>query len=185
MKYVEPWSTQLAHFNVADLVDLGALRDEIFNLHCLTEGDDPGQKWITSEFVPEIIRMRDELITPRVIQYAKELWDYDIPKIEVETSGKWIPEGEGLFPHVHGGSCISTIFYPSPTNFGLSFFDPRSNAGRGYPKEIRDRFFKAFPIVPAAGDIWIFPSYLQHSVSHVQENVRLSMLCEYYLRENV
>jgi hypothetical protein len=103
----------------------------------------------------------------------------------METNAKWIKQGEGLYPHYHPGSCISAIFYPTDSKSGLNMFDPRVNACRGYPKEIRNNFMTTYQLSPEAGDLVIFPSYVQHSVSHVEEEVRLSLLTEYYLRKNL
>lgn len=186
MRYYHPWEIKIAHFNVKDLIDLDAVRDEIVYLHCLTEGDDRGQSYVTPDFIPHILKMRDELITPRVQQYVKETWDYDMAlPINVETSGKWIKEGEGLFPHYHPGSCVSALFYPDDSKSGLAMFDPRGNACRGYPRPIRDKFFRAHGISPVAGEVFIFPSYIQHSVTHVKEDMRLSLLSEYYMAEDL
>lgn len=182
MEQITPWPITITRVNLSDKCDLETIKTELFNLHCLTDGDDRGQSYVLKEFIPEIIQLRDEVITPLVMEYSKNIFGYDIPEIVVETSGKWLKENEGLFPHYHPGSCISAIFYPEPTKQGLNFFDPRTNACRGYPRSIREKHFKAHGISPAAGDLYIFPSYLQHSVSHVMEDLRLSLLNEYYLK---
>lgn len=185
MEHFDPWRTIVSKVNVADQFDMAMFYEEVFLLQAMAGQEDPTQSKLDPELVPTLLQMRDELITPLVREYALTHWGYEIPKIEVETNAKWIPEGEGLFPHYHAGSCISVICYPQDSESGINFFDPRGHACRGYPKEIRDKFFSAWKVSPKAGDIYIFPSYLQHSVSYVKEDVRLSLLHEYYLRDNV
>lgn len=183
--YINPWNIVVGRINVADQFDMKEFYDEVFLLQAMAGQEDPSQERLDPELLPILMNMRDNVITPAVVQYAQDVWEYTIPKIEVETNAKWIPEGEGLFPHYHAGSCLSAICYPQDSESGINFFDPRGHACRGYPKEIRDRFFAAWRVSPRAGDIYIFPSYIQHSVSYVKEDVRLSLLHEYYLRENV
>lgn len=185
MNYVVPWKDTLAVNNLKDIVDLEALRDELFNLSLMTDNEDETQEFVNADLFPEIIRTRDNIITPMVTQYALDIFEYAIPEIIVETNAKWIKEGEGLFPHFHPGSCLSAIFYPGDSDSGLNIFDPRGNACRGYPKPIRNRFMSAYRLSPKAGDLVILPSYLQHSVSYVKEEVRLSLLHEYYLRSDL
>jgi len=188
MNIIHPWKIQLGHFNLAtDFgIDVNELNNEVFMLNNMATDEDIDQKFLDPELIPILMHTRDQIITPKVCEYSNEVFEYDITgRYEVETNAKWIPEGEGLFPHYHPGSCISAIVYPSDSVSGLNMFDPRVNACRGYPKEIRDKFFSTVKITPRAGDVYIFPSYIQHSVSYVKEDVRLSLLHEYYLRKNV
>lgn len=183
---IEPWRSVIGHFNMGGLINMADFYQEAFTLNAMVGGEDVTQGALEREMFPLLLGSRDEIITPAVRQYAKGLWEYDIDgRFEVETNAKWIPEGEGLFPHYHAGSCISVIVYPQDSVSGLNVFDPRGHACRGYPKEIRDKFFAVHRISPKAGDVFIFPSYMQHSVSYVQEDVRMSVLHEYYLRQNV
>lgn len=186
LNIIEPWRSVIAHVNIADMFDMEALYNEAFALNAMATGEDVTQSCVDKEMFPLLVGIRDAVVTPAVAAYARSLWQYEIAgRCEVETNAKWIPEGEGLFPHYHPGSCISAIVYPQDSKSGLNMFDPRGHACRGYPKEIRDKFFAVHRISPKAGDIFIFPSYMQHSVSYVQEDVRMSILHEYYLRENV
>lgn len=185
MNYLEPWKTEIGHFNVADQFDMTAFGEEIFTLFAMTNGEDESQRKIDPSTFPVLLKMRDETITPAVIEYTKRCFNYDMDKFHVESNGKWIAEGEGLYPHWHPGSVISVICYPVDSANGLNMFDPKGNAIRGYPKEMRWGHFANLNISPKAGDIFIFPSYLQHSVSHVTEEVRLSLLHEYYVTHNL
>lgn len=186
MQTIEPWRSVIGHFNLGPMFDVNGLQEEAFTLNQMATDEDEKQRYLDPDLFKLIMGTRDSVITPAVTAYAKNLWDYDITgRFEVETNAKWIPEGEGLFPHYHPGSCISVIVYPQDSKSGLNIFDPRVHACRGYPKEIRDKHFAAYKISPKAGDVYIFPSYMQHSVSYVQEDVRMSILHEYYLRKNV
>lgn len=180
---LQPWKIEVVQFNVADCINLNDLRDEIGALAIMTNQEDGGQRFISNEMCPTVIHLRDQFINAAVLQYAKDCWDYNIMDYWSETNAKWIPEGEGLYPHYHPGSQISVIFYPDDVETGLNLFDPRGNACRGYPKPIRNRHLGPVQISPKAGDVFIFPSYIQHSVSHVQSDNRLSMLIEYYFSD--
>lgn len=180
MDYLVPWPTVIGRTNIADQIDLESLANETLHLNLLTNGEDDSQRYITAMNHPLIIDVRDRIITPLIKEYCLEQWEFDLQEFRAETNGKWIPEGEGLYPHLHPGSCLSAIVYPSDAVSGINLFDPRGNASRGYPKAIRRNNMKAVSISPKAGDVLLVPSYVQHSVSHVQDDVRLSLLFEYY-----
>lgn len=185
MEYIRPWEIVIAKFNVKDCIDIKQLQDEVLNLSVMTDNEDENQSFVNADFVPGIIRLRDEVIVPRVQQYMREVFDYALEKFDVDTNAKWIKEGEGLFPHYHPGSVMSAIVYPTDSKSGLNFHDPRGNACRGYPRSMRSKAFGVRSIDPQEGDVYIFPSYLQHSVSYVKEEVRLSMLHEFYIRHDL
>lgn len=180
METLSLWATPLAKINVADQFDMAAWADEVFAMYTMTNGEDDSQQFITPELFPVMLEMRDQVITPAVQAFCKEHFNQEMDHYYVETNGKWIVEGEGLYPHLHPGSTLSAICYPGDSTNGLNMFDPRFNARRGYPKAMRNHHFANFQISPKKGDIWIFPSYVQHSVSHVTEEIRLSLLHEYY-----
>lgn len=182
MELLEKWVTPIARFNLADQFDMEAWALEVFTLNAMTNGEDASQEKVLLETFPIMLEMRDRIITPAVNEFSKAHFDYDMgDEFYVETNAKWIPPGEGLYPHLHPGSVISAICYPGDSENAINFFDPRCNAARGYPKPMRQHHFKAFRVSPRKGDIYIFPSYLNHSVSHVTEEIRLSLLHEYYV----
>ncbi|MNO14058.1 hypothetical protein D3C76_36980 [compost metagenome] len=180
MDYIQPWKTEIAHFNVADRFDMATYAEEVFLLFNMTSGEDASQVKVSPEILPIILEMRDSIITPAVNEFAQRCFGTALSEFYVETNGKWIEGGEGLYPHYHPGSVISAICYPSDSANGLNMFDPRGNACRGYPKPMRQAHFGNYRISPKAGDVFIFPSYIQHSVTHVTEEMRLSLLHEYY-----
>lgn len=183
-KFIQPWKIEMCHLNVAHCIDLEALRDEVAALSIMSDQEDEEQEFVNNDLCPNIIHLRDDLITPAVRNYSKTCWGYELKDFRCEVNAKWIKDGEGLYPHVHAGSQMSAIFYPDDAPTGLNVFDPRTNVSRAYPKVIRNNNMSVFQISPKAGDIWIFPSYLQHSVSHVKEDTRLSLLSEYYFNDN-
>lgn len=183
MNIIQPWKIEIGHMNINGTPwDMEEFATEVFNLNLMTGGQDETQGKLDTDLFPIILEMRDKLITPMVKEFAHHKLSYLLSdgEFDVETNAKWIPKGEGLYPHQHSSSILSVIVYPQDSESGLNFFDPRTNAGRGYPGKIRDAHFARYAISPKAGDIFIFPSYLQHSVSYVEEDIRLSLLHEYY-----
>lgn len=190
MKYLEPWKTQIARWSwhetmpASEDLSLEGLTNEIFTLASLTQ-ENSDQSLMTPDFIPQITRFRESVIIPMMKEYCRNAWHYRAEDFDFECNAKWIPEGEGLYPHFHPGSCVSAIFYPKDCKNGITFFDPRTNACRGYPRTIRNPHMAPFHISPKEGELYIFPSYVQHCVSHVQEDTRLSLLHEFYFRKNV
>lgn len=180
MNLIEPWKIQIGQFNLADKFDMEQFATEVYTLYAMTGGEDEAQSKLDPDLFPLILEMRDAVITPAVREFTQSCFDYPLDDFDVETNGKWIPPGEGLYPHYHPSSCFSAIVYPGDSPSALNLFDPRGNACRGYPKAIRDKFMTKMQISPKAGDVYILPSYIQHSVSYVQEDTRLSLLHEYY-----
>lgn len=186
MELIELWKTPIVKLNIADQFDMAGYADEVFSLFAMTGGEDDRQRCIDKEVFPIILTMRDEVITPAMKQFCRDHFEYSVERFYVDTNGKWIEPGQGLFPHLHPGSVVSAICYPTDSTNAMTMFDPKSNACRGYPKPMRNSpVFKNFSISPKQGDIYIFPSYVQHSVSHVTEDMRLSLLHEYYIIEDL
>lgn len=180
MELIQPWKTEIARINLADQFDMAAFAEETFTLYSMTDGEDDSQRAIDPALFPVMLGMR-EVITQHVLEFSRQCFDTDIKDFYVETNGKWIEPGEGLYPHFHPGSVLSAICYPQDSTNGMTMFDPRGNACRGYPKPMRKHHFGNYCISPKAGDVYIFPSYIQHSVAHVTEEMRLSLLHEYYV----
>lgn len=183
MRIIEPWRTPIGHINLGHCLDMEALRNEIGSLAMMAQ-EDGDQRFVNDyNTFPNIVHLCKDIIDHEVRKFVREQWNYGVTDFRRETNAKWFREGEGLFPHYHPGSQMSAIFYPETSPSGLAMFDPRGNACRGYPKPIRNHFMGTHVISPEAGDLWIFPSFIQHSVSHVKEDTRLSMLCKYYFSD--
>jgi hypothetical protein len=186
MNIIQPWQIQIFRANLLEFIptfDLALFAEEVFTLNQLAGGQAKTQDLLDHDLFPHILHTRDHTIRNVLHRWVRDTFDFELKEdmYDVETNAKWIPEGEGLYPHVHASSAFSVIVYPQDSESALVFFDPRVNACRGYPAAIRDKFFAKHAISPKAGDMYIFPSYLQHSVSYVKEDVRLSLLHEYYL----
>lgn len=186
METLELWKTPIVRLNLADQFDMTGYADEVFALYSMTGGEDDRQTCIDKDVFPIILTMRDEVITPAMKQYCRDHFEFEVGNFYVDTNGKWIMDGEGLYPHYHPGSVVSAICYPGDSKNALTMFDPKGNACRGYPKQMRNSpLFKNFKISPKQGDVYLFPSFVQHSVPHVTEDLRLSLLHEYYIIEGL
>ena len=185
MELIQPWKIEIARINVASRYDMAAFAEEVFTLYTMTDGEDDSQQAFDPALFPVTLAMREEVITPAVKAFCEQAFGVPFEPTHVETNGKWIPPGEGLFPHYHPGSVLSAICYPQDSKNAMTMFDPRGNACRGYPKPMRHGHFGNYCISPKAGDVYIFPSYIQHSVAHVSEDMRLSLLHEYHATRNL
>lgn len=177
----QPWKTEigLAYFGTDH--DMTALSNEIIAIHAMSHNDDDKPFEVTKDLCPLVIEFRDRYITPHVKHYIERAFNRKPNDIElkVDTFGKWFQQGQELGAHLHGGTAVTTVFYPADTQAKLMVFDPRFNASRGYPRDIRDNHFGEFIFHPKAGDLIIMPSYLMHSVTTVQEEARLSLVNDY------
>jgi len=182
MKVLEPWRTVIGVVNAEGYYDPETIASEIHALHCLQEGgEELSDRPVDYQLLPEIDKFRKGFVTDSLREYLHLYFDHELGPHRIDTNANWVPRGQGLFPHIHRSSHFSCVFYPESTKFGLSFFDPRALACRGYPSEFVKNHFRAQNISPKAGDMVIFPSYLQHSVSYVQEDLRLTLLNEFTL----
>lgn len=183
MELIQPWKTQIGKINVAHLIDVDELAQEILSLHCLTHNDDHNPHQLSAETTPVCVKFRDEVCTPLVKDYIRQAFDFEMEQFRIDTFGKWFKPGQELGAHYHGDSCITTIFYPQDTDDRLMAYDPRGNACRGYPRQIRDNYFGNAHFNPRKGDLWIIPSYVQHSVATVQDELRLSLINDYFISQ--
>lgn len=181
MELIEPWRTRIGIVNLKGKCKLEAVGDEILALHCMSpEGDETPYPATREEF-PDIIETRDNWITPAVVEYFKQEFDYNYQDVKVESFGRWLAVGKSLGAHLHGSSAVTTILYPDDYDSEIVLYDPRGNACRGYPRSVRDGYFGDFKYTPKAGDLVILPSYLQHYVPPVKDEMRLTLVSDYYI----
>jgi len=180
MDFIEPWRIKLACVNFAGQVDIEGLANEIFLLNDATPPESKIPYVVTAEEFPLICAFRDGLITDALHRYIREVFNIEPQDMVLDTFGKWIKRGTELGAHIHGSSGITSIFYPFDYTSGLMVSDPRFTASRGYSRRIRDEHFDNYRVTPKAGDLWIIPSYIQHSVPTVNEDMRLSLVNECY-----
>lgn len=184
MQIIHPWKTEIIVVNAAQWLDLTALKVEIATLNTMVRQEDESYQSVTKELYPNIAILRDGVVCAAVSTYTENCWKYAMNGFRVETTAQWINDEEDQCLHTSPGAQLTAIFYTSDSKSDLNLFDPRSNVARGYPKVIRDNFMGVHKLSPKAGDIVIFPSYLQHSVSRVKGDTQLSLLFDYYFNDN-
>lgn len=121
-------------------------------------------------------------ILPRMLTYAETL--FDLPLEIVDWNG-WVracSDGEGAQLHEHAGAHISAVYYLEGEWGDLAIQDPRGNAGRGYPSEIRRKHFTMFEHTPTRGSLIIFPSYLYHYVQNHPPGLRIAVPIDLHVR---
>lgn len=182
MQLIQPWNTSILKVNLADLVNLEQISQEILNLHCIAPQESKTAYKVTPEEFPALCDFRDRVVTNLVKEYLKKTMDYNLTDFTVDTFGKWFEAGTDLGAHVHGSTGVTSVFYPADYESGMTIYDPRGNASRGYPREIRDSYFSPYYHAPKAGDLLIFPGYLQHYVPTVKDALRLSLINDYMFK---
>ena len=179
MELIQPWNTSFLKANVLHLIDVDKVSTEIMALFSVTPTESSATYPISVEKFPTLVDFRDRVCTNLVKEFVRQTMGYQLVDFTVETFGKWLAEGKELGPHTHGSTGITTIFYPDDYQSGLVLYDPRGNACRGYPREIRDGHFAPYTINPKAGDLYVIPSYIQHYVPTVEDGMRLSLINDY------
>jgi hypothetical protein len=180
VKSIEPWKIQITKVNLADSVDLEGIANEIHALHCASPRDSAAPYAVTPEEFPLICALRDGVITKAVEAYCMESFGIIPEDLTIDTFGKWFEKGKNLGPHLHGNSCVTSVFYPFDYESGMTLHDPRFNACRGYSRRIRDTHFGDVYVNPKAGDLWIMPSYVMHNVPPVTEDLRVSLINDFH-----
>ncbi len=184
MEIIEPWRTRLVRINLKEHIhDFDGLVSEIVAQNDLKRDGETEQEICDAERTPLLHSLRELLITPAVKRYVKEFYDYEIDDDRL-SSTSWVVYGrhnEGVTFHSHAGSQISTVLYLVANPGDLIMVDPRGHACRGYPPEIRENHFNNHRIIPCDGDLWIFPSYVQHYVEPGREDeLRVSLPTDYF-----
>jgi Putative 2OG-Fe(II) oxygenase len=92
----------------------------------------------------------------------------------------------GVVPyHLHNNATLSGVYYPIAESFSggdLVFVDPRTNACRGYPEELKSHFANKHE-KPTTGKYVIFPSYLPHYVEPYNDGKRICLAVDLHLRK--
>lgn len=182
MDIIPLWKVEIAKVNVLDKVDNSKLIEEVHLLHCLCPRDSHKALDLTADQFPALIDFRENVLTPLVEDYIRRVFEVLPSDIVIDTFGKVFDNKEGLGSHLHGNSMLTTVYYPEDSAAGMTLFDPRFNASRGYPRSIRDHHFGDHYITPKAGDVWIMPSYLQHNVEANSQDMRLSLINDFHFK---
>jgi len=127
--------------------------------------------------------LRDNIITPEVVAYIQAEFGVMVhaDDLDVLTQCVIVPPGGDIETHIHAMSSVTVIMYPIESSARLVVLDPRTTACRGYPSQIVTTHFGNLRIDPQPGDVYILPSYLQHSVNAVGAELRLSFVNDYFI----
>ncbi|MNZ38867.1 hypothetical protein D3C78_563510 [compost metagenome] len=182
MEHIQPWNTTIGRFNVKHQVDLEAIASAILACSRRVNGSFPP----IDESEPEaavLIELRDKHITPRVIEYIRDEFNMALSAkdMDVSTHCVNIPTGGDIESHMHSRSSLTVVMYPLDADSLMILNDPRGAACRGYPRAVVEHAFGNHHIKPRAGDVYIVPSYIQHSVNPVMGELRLSFVNDYFL----
>lgn len=182
MNIIQPWKIEIAQVNLLDQVDNEALIEEIHMLHCMCPRNSQTPLEVTPDVFPALVHFREKILLPLADQYIRRVFGVAPTDIAIDTFGKAFEKGEGLSSHLHGNSCLTSVYYPEDSNAGMSLVDPRFNASRGYPRAVRDNHFGEHYVSPKAGDLWLMPSYIQHSVANNPGDMRLSLINDFHFK---
>jgi uncharacterized protein (TIGR02466 family) len=160
---------------------LGAIRDYLLGLRATSAGEKKSNRggWHSDGnlFGPDfrdIPEMR-EAITTALFRYIGEVFNYR-GEIHLALTGWTVINGPGHFnvPHNHAANLLSGALYitlPSGMKGGaITFMDPRLNLNAHETPamkalQVRPPWMAtAIDVVPGAGEILIFPSWLNHYV---------------------
>lgn len=185
MERIQPWTTTIGKFNIADQVDLDVITGAVLANSMQVNGSfasiDPN-----SPEVAYLLDLRDRCITPKVLEYIRDEFGMNLAPQDVDILSQCvcIQDGADLEHHIHAMSSLTVVMYPVDAASRLVLVDPRGNAARGYPSYISRGHFGNYRITPKAGDVYIIPSYILHSVNAVRDELRLSFVNDYFLDPN-
>lgn len=182
MEFKEPWRTRIGVVNVKDKIDTDTFLTEMLTNPKFRDGKKSGDSVLSKDKSPYHKKVVDEVVTPAVEHYMREVYGYEFEEDEF-TYRSWgvvLTNGKGLEPHFHAGTNISTVLYLTKGQGDLIVMDPRGNACRGMPIEIREANFDLFRHSPQEGDLIIFPSYLLHYVEPGDTTLRVSVPTNYF-----
>ena len=182
MNIIQPWKIEIAQINLLDKVDNDKLIEEIHLLHCLSPRNSLTPLAVEASQFPALSQFRDEILKPLAEQYIRTVFGVEPKDVQVDTFGKAFEHHEGLGSHLHGNSCLTSVYYPEDSAAGMSLVDPRFNASRGYPRTVRDNHFGEHFVAPKKGDLWLMPSYIQHSVAANPGELRLSLINDFHFK---
>jgi uncharacterized protein (TIGR02466 family) len=125
---------------------------------------------------------KNDVVEPAFKKYITEIFSADLKKdfssYELRSWMSKCAKGYGVSLHNHSGSHLTGTFYlmAEEVDSGgrIEFLDPRTNANRGYPNNLRNHFTEAVHL-PKTGDILIFPSFLYHHVHTYYSNSRFCL----------
>lgn len=185
MELIRPWMTTIGKFNVSTQCDLDEIAGALLAGSHKVNGSFP-QMDSNDPALQPLVRLRDDVITPAVMEYIQTQFEMTLERDELSilTQCVVIPPGGDIETHIHAMSSLTVIMYPVESVARLIVLDPRTTACRGYPKQLVTSHFGNLRIEPAPGDVYILPSYLQHSVNAVGNELRLSFVNDYFISQD-
>lgn len=181
-----PWATTIRVSNIAKQIDSQSIIDELLLSSSLQTGRYTGQG-CTAETTPVLYRIQQDILVPTAVNYLDECMGYACTTNDIycETWGMLATDkmNHGIEPHLHPGSILTTVLYLTDSESCIILNDPKGNACRGYPNELRQpgMIFGQFRHTPRAGDLVIFPSYLVHYVWPKGNGLRVAIPTDFYL----
>ena len=180
MELIEPWKVTIGKLNVGNQFDLDEILNELLLMEHVVEENADDHVEILG---PNITLLRDTFITPAALDYVEKTMQHVKGFFSSNTWAVSLKDNKSLEVHIHSDSNITTVFYPMDSDTALVLVDPRGAACRGYPSAVRANHFGRLRITPRAGDLYIFPSYLQHYVVQTDNEFRLSLVTDYFFNQ--
>jgi hypothetical protein len=131
-------------------------------------------------------KFKKEIVYPAFDQYLKEVFNIKLSQCKNHFFRSWLAgpkSGYSIHTHNHSGACISAIFYilceEQDQGGELVMIDPRGNANRGYPEDMKHEFSDII-YKPKSGQVVIFPSFLYHYTKLFTGNLRIAMPVDFF-----
>ena len=130
---------------------------------------------------------KKEIVIPCFEKWLKNVLNISLKDFKTNSMKAWFSGsqiGYNMVNHNHSNACLSAVFYfliEGNKNGDVFFFDPRTNANRGYENAVWSDLFKPFVLTPKSYSFVVFPSFLYHQVTPFNGNIRLAIPVDLYL----
>jgi uncharacterized protein (TIGR02466 family) len=161
------WATPIYRANINDDALIQAIVNEVMcdpdassNNACEISRDKACKKIAENDGV---FSVAVQYMYKAVEEYLQEAYGVINAEYHIDPFYLLHHQGGSVQYHNHPGSSFTGILYVSVPSGHVSLLDPRVNANRGMMPAVQDMgHFKPVDILPVAGDIIIFPSYVYH-----------------------
>lgn len=172
---VEPWQTVFRKDTV-----LSEEHDEMVSEILMAPSVIYGEPLDESRSVlggcyPATRRFVEQQLIPRMLQYSEDLYHFKPEQYDYDAFIRMTTDGAPANHHTHAISQISAVYYLEGEAGDIIFQDPRMNAERGHPAEIRQAAFASYHHRPTQGSFIIFPSYVYHHVRQHTPGLRIAI----------
>lgn len=130
---------------------------------------------------------KKKIVEPSFDQWFQKSLNISFYDFETNSMKAWFGGSQinyNMVNHNHSNACLSAVFYlliEGNKNGDVVFFDPRTNANRGYSKKCWSKLFEPFVLKPESYTFTVFPSFLYHQVTPFNGNIRLAIPVDLYL----